>query len=113
MPTLSAAETSLLHAFLNRVIPPDDDPGAVEAGVMGHVESRFAADPSTVEVYRAGLILLESRSFQDLPAPAQDEVIGELESHGAIATMISHAIEGYYTGPKSVGAAMVGFRVTA
>lgn len=113
MPTLTADETSLLEIFLDRVIPPDEDPGAVEAGVMGYVESRFAADPATVEVYRAGLILLEARGFGDLPANAQDAVIDDLAGHSTIAAMIAQVIEGYYAGPESVGARMMGFRVTA
>ncbi len=113
MPKLSADAASLLRIFLDRVIPPDRDPGAVEAGVMGFVESRFAADPPTVETYQTGLILLEAHSFADLSADQQDAVISDLEGHPAIATMISQALEGYYAGPESAGARMVGFRVTA
>ena len=79
---------------------------------MEFIESRFAADPSTVEVYETGLILLAAHNFATLNPEGQDAVISDLEGHPAIATMISQTLEGYYAGPDSVGARAIGFRVT-
>jgi hypothetical protein len=113
MPKLSDAAASLLPIFIDRIVPPDQDPGAVEAGVLGFIGSRFTADPSTVEVYEAGLILLASRGFSTRSEEEQDAIITELEGQPSIATMISQTLEGYYAGPESAGARAVGFRVTA
>ena len=102
-------ETQLLQSFLDCVIPPDHDPGAVEAGVLSFIEERFEANP---DLYRSGLMLLADRGLDRLSASEREAVVTELEGHPTIAMMISHAIEGYYAGPQSAGAQAVGFRVT-
>lgn len=105
-------ENQLLQAFLESVIPPDRDPGALEAGVLTYMEERLASGPEVSEFYRSGLMVLADRSFQSLSSAEREATLVGLESHPAIAMMISHAIEGYYAGPQSVGAKAVGFRVT-
>ncbi|RYG24402.1 gluconate 2-dehydrogenase subunit 3 family protein [bacterium] len=109
MLSLRPDEISILKAFLDTVIPPDHDPGAVEAGVTAFVQERLQ---SNFELYRSGLMVLADRGFVRLDSAGRREVIERLEGHPTVAMMISHAIEGYYAGPESAGAKAVGFRVT-
>jgi hypothetical protein len=105
---LSADELRTLDAALDRIVPPDRDPGAIAAGVGDYARGRAAV---MTGLYRAGIILLQARGFADLSPDAQDAVLLELEGHPSIALIVQHAIEGYYT--SEAGLLTVGFRVTA
>src|SRR5689334_3570089 len=53
---LRPGEWKLVEAISARIIPSDDEPGAVEAGVVNFVDKALAnEDKELVAVYRAGL----------------------------------------------------------
>lgn len=116
---LSSSETTTLFAVLDRIVPKDDYPSATELGVPEFIRRRFEARPELVDLYRAGLMVLDARGFVGLTPVDQDAVLADLEGHPSLATIIQHTIEGYYADPGNGGNLgeasweMVGFRVTA
>ncbi len=105
---LSEREIQTLDAALERIVPPDETPGALAAGVGEYARRRAAIQP---DHYRAGIALLESRGFLGLSTEAQEAVLADLEGNSAIAVIVAHALEGFYISPA--GFETVGFRVTA
>lgn len=129
---LSPGQTATLRAALDRIIPPDDFPGAWEAGVGEYLRRQFSGDlAALVADYRAGLDALDraarshaGRGFVALSPADQDALLAAAEAggHGAalaafFATLVAHAMEGYYSDPGNGGNrdgrawAMIGFEV--
>jgi gluconate 2-dehydrogenase gamma chain len=85
---LSAGEWKLVEAVSARIIPTDDEPGAVEAGVVNFVDKALAnEDKALVPVYKAGLAGVDAvatkrfgKPFVELAAAEQDTVLGAIES---------------------------------
>jgi gluconate 2-dehydrogenase gamma chain len=85
---LTPAEWKLVEAISGRIIPSDDEPGAVEAGVVNFVDKALAnEDKALLPVYRAGLAGVDAvarkrlaKPFVDLAPGDQDAVLGALES---------------------------------
>lgn len=121
-----------LRAAVDRIIPPDDDPGGWEAGVGDYLARQFAGDLAPlVADYRLGLDRLDTLAqasgempFAALTADAQDTILAAIErgEHSAasarfFALLIEHTMEGFYgdpgNGDPSGGVAwrMIGFAV--
>jgi hypothetical protein len=128
----TAHQTATLRAALDRIIPPDDFPGAWEAGVGEYLRRQFSgALAPLVGEYEAGLDVLDSaartasgRDFAALTEGEQDALLAAIETgaHGPalaafFATLVTHAIEGYYSDPGNGGNrdgvawTMIGFEV--
>jgi hypothetical protein len=122
MPTLTPTHWSTLRALMDRIIPPDDFPGAWEAGVGDYLARQFERGLSDqVDEYRRGLEALETEAqaaagatFASLDAPAQAEILGRLETgqvrtawpvdpSGFFSLVIAHVMEGYYSDPGNGG----------
>ncbi len=107
---------------MDRIIPPDDYPGAWAAGVADYLARQFAGDLSAyVDVYKAGLEALEAEalartqtSFTDLPAEAQDALLRQIEAGQVVLAwpldpaqffedVVQHVSEGYYADPGNGG----------
>lgn len=119
---LPPAQLDTLHHLMDRIIPPDDDPGAWEAGVADYLARQFAGDlRDYVDVYRAGLEALEAEalartqtSFAALPPDAQDALLRQIEAGQVVhawpldpaqffAEVVVHVSEGYYADPGNGG----------
>jgi hypothetical protein len=119
---LNDTQLATLHAALDRIIPPDDYPGAWEAGVGEYILRQLAGDLAhLLDVYRAGLDALDhealaatARPFADLTAATQDALLARLEQDEAqvpwpleapvfFAMLCEHAAEGYYADPGNGG----------
>jgi hypothetical protein len=102
----------ILRAALARIIPADQDPGAVELGAEAFIQERIAENPDLQVVYERGLTALQEASFDSLSTEEQDEMLRVFEErYPEFITVIStHATEVVYTHP--VGLKMVGFEVT-
>ena len=128
----TAQQTATLRAALDRIIPPDDFPGGWEAGVGDYLRRQLSGDLAALAGdYRAGLDALDraarstgGRDFAALSADEQDGLLATVEAgaHGPalaafFATLVAHAIEGYYGDPGNGGNrdgrawAMIGFAV--
>jgi gluconate 2-dehydrogenase gamma chain len=85
---LSPAEWKLVEAISGRIIPTDDEPGAIEAGVVNFIDKALAnEEKALVPVYKAGLPGVDraanarfKKSFVELAPAEQDEVLAALES---------------------------------
>ena len=107
---------------MDRIIPPDEDPGAWDAGVGDYLDMQFERDLRDTEAdYRAGLDALEAEAiagaqtgFAALPAAEQDALLRRVEA-GTVThtwlidpaaffqTVVQHVAEGYYSNPANGG----------
>jgi hypothetical protein len=120
--TLSPTDLELLRALLDRLIPPDDFPGAVAAGVEHYVIRQLAGDLAPrFSAVAGGLRELDSeakarhaRSFPALNAAEQDALLLDLEAGRArhrwtappqsfFDLMVNLAGEGFYADPGNGG----------
>jgi hypothetical protein len=133
---LSARQVELLHALVNRVIPPDEDPGGWEAGVGEYLFRQFERDlKSLLPMYVLGLDALDAEaqaiyrlSFDHLPTLVKDELLTRIEAGKVVTlwsvnpviffnTVVAHCAEGYYADPGNGGNiggvswSMIGFEV--
>ncbi len=123
---LTTLQWDTLRALMDRIIPPDDFPGAWEAGVGDYLAHQFALDlRDHLAMYRLGLDALDAESraskgtgFAGLDAPIQDMILGHIET-GQVQlswpvdpaeffhTVTEHVMEGYYS--DSMAWRMIGF----
>ena len=123
-----------MRAAIDRIIPPDEFPGAWEAGVGDYMARQFERDlADRFEFYCSGLDGLEAeaiarfeRSFNTLEACQQDQILVDVEKGNVVTRwniepeeffelLVRTAAEGYYSDPQQGGNrdaiswAMVGF----
>ena len=119
---LSPTQQTTLHALMDRIIPPDDYPGAWEAGVGDYLARQFERDlRDCLDLYRAGLDALEAEaqasagaSLAALPAEQQDALLRRIEAGQVVQawpvdpaqffqTVVQHVHEGFYSDPGNGG----------
>jgi gluconate 2-dehydrogenase gamma chain len=120
--TLTETEQRTLRAAVDRIIPPDDFPGAWEAGVGDYIAGQLEGDLQHLQrMYREGLAALDTEAvvetgtaFAALTAEQQDAVLRRIEA-GSVQThwpvpptrffslLIQHTAEGYYSDPGNGG----------
>ncbi len=136
--TLTSQQWDTLRAAMKVIIPPDDDPGALEAGVETYFRQQFDRDlQDFVIIYQHGLDALDAEAlastgepFATIPLDTQEFLLTRIE-HGSVQTawpidprmffsgLVDHCAEGFYSDPSNGGnrdgAAwkMIGFEVTA
>jgi gluconate 2-dehydrogenase gamma chain len=85
--TLGEDEAKTLAAFCDQIVPPDQDPGAAQAGVVVFIDRQLATrSKDQREVYRRGLQALDATSrrrhgkpFAEVPFDAQTIVLQDVE----------------------------------
>ena len=119
---LTEKQLRTLEAAMDRIVPPDEGPGAWEAGTGRYLLRQFEHDlVDTVPAYRLGLDALDAeaeaaqgRGFAELEAEAQDALLARLESGEGTADwlvpparfftlLVRHTMEGYYADPGNGG----------
>lgn len=119
---LTETQWQTLQAAMDRIIPPDDFPGAWDAGVGDYLARQFERDlRSFITVYRLGLDGLEAEAqaryasaFAALEASRQDVLLnavaaGKVTAVWTIApvsfftNLVHHVHEGYYADPGNGG----------
>lgn len=123
---LSASQTAVLEAFVERLIPQDaSGPGAKEAGAAGFIERSLSGGLSgglskLVPLYTSGLSAVDAYAqkayggaFASLSAAKQDAVLTDMESGKAtgftpssavfFATIREHTLEGMFSDPAYGG----------
>jgi len=118
-----------LPAVVDCLIPPDDFPGAYDAGVCHYIEQLLHTDLAEhAEFFRAGIDAIDSEALETYNAPfaalthdQQISMLKDIES-GAVKTswsisparffemLVNTTAEGYYIGPASW--VMTGFEDT-
>lgn len=121
---LSEDEWRTLEAMTGRIIPTDQDPGAIEANCVNFIDKALAhEDAALLPQYREGLPAVDrvaverfGASFAELPPNQQDEVLIVLESGDVsgwspasvtsevfFETVRSHTVIGFLAEPKYGG----------
>ena len=119
---LSPTQLDTLHSLMDRLIPPDEDPGAWDLGVCDYLLRQFAGDlRDQLDLYRAGLHALEAEaqatsqaSFSALASEDQDALLRRVEAGRVVAewpvdparffqAAVQHVVEGYYSDPGNGG----------
>ena len=110
---LSDAEARTLEAICAQLIPPDQDAGAKEAGVVNYIDTQLMrAFRKHRAAYRQGLAAIEAESrakggkaFAELPSEAQVEVLNALEekSPSFFELVLTHTRQGFYGDPRHGG----------
>lgn len=126
MTNLTASETEILSAMVDRLIPTDElGPGALDAGVLQFIDRALSeAASDAAEAYRSGLAALDAYSrytrggpFIDLSTIDQDSVLidvqtgvatgagaGFVGSSGSFFNLVkSHTWQGMFGDPKYGG----------
>ena len=84
---LSVAEADTLSAACDRIVPPDQDPGAAQAGAVSFIDRQLATrQKKDLGFWRQGIAGLEAsarrrhgKPFVELDADEQDAVLREAE----------------------------------
>jgi gluconate 2-dehydrogenase gamma chain len=110
---MAPREAAAIRAAVQRVIPSDDGPGALEAGTADYVLGRARATPSILDGYRRladRLAEFTARTgpgtgFETLPVNAQDAALTALESEGDpdFRRLVIDSMEGFYGDPSHGG----------
>jgi gluconate 2-dehydrogenase gamma chain len=111
--TLTPQQADDFGAIADRIIPPDDAPGARDAGVVFFAD-RFLAtfsphrkpafDKALADVHDAVLQRApNAASFAALSAADQDEVLRSIEPSESFATLRVITIAGYFSHPRYGG----------
>jgi gluconate 2-dehydrogenase gamma chain len=97
---LTAQETEILSAFVDRLIPSDDmGPGAIEAGALSFIDRILSeTEADSVEAYRTGLAALDRYSrysrgapFVELSDRDKDSVLIDVQLGGATGAGVGFA----------------------
>jgi gluconate 2-dehydrogenase gamma chain len=111
-----------LRAVVDCLIPPDDFPGAYDAGVCNYIEHLLHTDLAEhAEFFRAGIDAIDSEALATYNAPfaaltpdQQISILKDIES-GAVKTswpiaparffviLVNTTAEGYYSDPEQGG----------
>jgi gluconate 2-dehydrogenase gamma chain len=121
---LTNEEAKTLAAACDRIVPPDEDPGAAEAGAVSFIDRQLATRwKGELPSWRAGLRCLDAtsrrlhgRPFAELPLEARTAVLLDVE-RGAVETadwggiepasffrrLRDHTMMGFYGDPRHGG----------
>jgi len=82
---LSPALQVALEAVVDTIVPRDQDPGALDAGVPARIIAHLSTHPEALTLYRAGLGVLEglarqagASSFHALGGPEREQILSSL-----------------------------------
>jgi len=121
---LSLDEARILASVCDRIIPPDQDPGAAWAGVVNYIDRQLCGPLKRLRVtYRQGVAGVEQSSyalygagFADLDPQKQDnllhlleygrapgEVWARISSKDFFSLVLDHTLQGFYGDPRHGG----------
>jgi gluconate 2-dehydrogenase gamma chain len=121
---LTESEAQTLEAVCDRIIPPDEDPGAAWAGAVNYIDLQLEGPYRRFQkAYRQGLAGIEATSrgkfgkgFKELPVEKQDELLTALEKGEAaheiwkkrsskqfFGMVVRNTMEGFYGDPRHGG----------
>jgi gluconate 2-dehydrogenase gamma chain len=112
---LSVEEARTVEAVCAHIIPQDQDPGAVQAGVVVFIDRQLTRFYKPLQkTYRQGIAAIDhesvgfaSRAFADLPATSQLDVLRRIERNPGTKPffdlLVAHAMQGFYGDPRHGG----------
>ena len=111
----TAEEARTLEAVCAQIIPEDQDPGAVRAGVVRFMDTQLTRFYKPLQkTYRRGIAQLDQASidfagkrFADLPAAQPLAVLHHIESNPELRPffelLVAHTMQGFYGDPRHGG----------
>ena len=105
----------MVEALCGRIVPEDQDPGAVRAGAAVFIDRQLDEFYKPLQQsYRQGLatvdresVSAEGRPFADLPADAQLAVLRRIERNAELKPffdlLVAHTMQGFYGSPRHGG----------
>jgi hypothetical protein len=111
VPDISAEQRHRLRAVIDRIIPADQDPGALDLGADRYVFAQLAGEASEfLEDILAGLEALElaaglrsGATFEALPPQQKDAVLADIEKQPWFLGLAELTMEGFYADPGNGG----------
>jgi gluconate 2-dehydrogenase gamma chain len=112
---LTVQEARTVGAACAHIIPQDQDPGAVQAGVVVFIDRQLAGFYKPLrKAYRQGIAAIDQesanstgRAFADLPAASQLDVLRRIERNPATKPffdmLVAHSMQGFYGDPRHGG----------
>ncbi len=108
---MTEAEAAALAAICNQIIPPDDYPGAAEAGAVEFIDRQLAGHyRHWKEDYRRGIAELEDavrqehgKGFAELSGEQQIAVLKAREKTPFFRMVRDHTMQSYYGDPRHGG----------
>jgi gluconate 2-dehydrogenase gamma chain len=113
------AETLTLAAICDQVIPPDQDPGASEAGVVDYIDRQLDGHFRKLRtMYRDGLAGIDAlarkqhgRAFVELSSDQRLAMLSAIDSKRLgdapvrefFQAVVAHTMQGYYGSPRHGG----------
>jgi gluconate 2-dehydrogenase gamma chain len=110
-------ESKLIEALTNQIVPADDAPGAVAAGVVYYIDKQLAGPLRRFEpVYRKSIPVIRSacveqtgQEFTALPFAAQTAWLRHIERDlssvpaSFFTLVVEHTMQGFYGSPQYGG----------
>lgn len=93
---------SLLEAVIDRIIPADDDPGALLLGTPAYVCRRLAERPDLAAAITAGLAALPE-DFGERTGEGRDAALRKVEHEAWFAGLVELTQEGFWADPDNGG----------
>jgi uncharacterized protein YwbE len=121
---LGSSSEATLEAVVDAIIPRDQDPGALDAGVSARILAHLSTHPEALKLYRAGLELVDrlahqagASSFRVLGGPERERILSSLASAadgprgagGEFLARVRRDVLAFYWG-SVVGQSVVGYR---
>jgi gluconate 2-dehydrogenase gamma chain len=112
---LTDEEARITAAACDRIIPPDEFPGAASTGAVRYIDRQLFAGPQSRhrDAYREGLVAVNRTAremfgadFVALHPNRQDETLRAVENKTApqfFALLVQHTMQSYYGDPRHGG----------
>jgi hypothetical protein len=106
---VAGGDDALLRAVIDRIIPRDDDPGALDLGSLDFVLQRLAEGTEDADIVARGLEALETaaaalgRPFATLAPREQVPLLEAVEHEPWFVRLVTLTAEGFYADPDNGG----------
>jgi gluconate 2-dehydrogenase gamma chain len=113
---LAADDAALIEAIADQIVPADDAPGALAAGVVYYIDKQLAGPLQRFqETYRTSIPLFRAacrertgREFTALPFAERTAFLRSIENGRSFlaaffAMVVDHTMQGYYGSPEHGG----------
>ncbi len=109
--TFTAPEARVIEGMIDHIIPADDMPGALAAGVVFYIDKQLAGPLRRYrEAYNLGIAQFYAgcrqrmgKYFSELSRVKQLEYLQQVESTSFFAMVVDHTMQGFYGSPEHGG----------